>query len=121
MASKDETTHGRARSPQAWGALLMVLAASPCRAQETLQADLAKKIDAAVAQVLEKSGAPSASIAVVQDGEVAYVRAYGTANLETRTPAAPGMRYSVGSIRSRRWPACRCSTSCSSAYSARSG
>ncbi|HEY3055898.1 MAG TPA: serine hydrolase domain-containing protein [Thermoanaerobaculia bacterium] len=69
--------------------LLIVL---PGFAQDTAS------IDKAVAEVLAKSGAPSASIAVVKDGKIAYVRAYGTANLEAKTPATPQMRYSIGSI-----------------------
>jgi CubicO group peptidase (beta-lactamase class C family) len=48
--------------------------------------------------VLARTGAPSASIAVVKDGRIAYVNAYGVANVDTRAPAAPGMRYSIGSI-----------------------
>jgi len=38
------------------------------------------------------------TIAVVKDGKIAYARAYGNANLETKTPATPQMRYSIGSI-----------------------
>ena len=55
-------------------------------------------VDAAVSEVLAATGAPSASIAVVKDGAIAYVRAYGSARLETRLPATPEMRYSIGSI-----------------------
>ncbi len=62
------------------------------------QPDLNARIDAAVAEVLAATGAPSASIAVVRDGAVAYTKAYGTARLEPRTPATTEMRYSIGSI-----------------------
>src|SRR5262245_45900011 len=79
-------------------AVLAALAPFHARAQDTLPADQRAKIDAAVASAIAKTGAPSASIAVVRDGKVAYVHAYGMANLETKTPAAPNMRYSVGSI-----------------------
>ena len=41
---------------------------------------------------------PSASVAIVKDGQVAYLRAYGDARLEPRTPARPDMRYSIGSV-----------------------
>jgi CubicO group peptidase (beta-lactamase class C family) len=41
---------------------------------------------------------PSASLAIVRDGRIAYVEAYGDARVEPRIPAHPGMRYSVGSI-----------------------
>jgi CubicO group peptidase (beta-lactamase class C family) len=55
-------------------------------------------IDKTVAEILVKTGAPSASIAVVKDGKIAYAHAYGTANLETKMPATAQMRYSIGSI-----------------------
>ena len=43
-----------------------------------------KKIDSAVAEVLEKTGAPSASIAIVRDGRIVYLQAYGDARLEPK-------------------------------------
>ena len=38
------------------------------------------------------------SIAVIQDGKLAYVKAYGKARLEPETPARAEMRYSIGSV-----------------------
>lgn len=55
-------------------------------------------IDSAVKSGLARSGAPSASIAVVKDGAIVYANAYGLAKLEPKTPATPGMRYSIGSV-----------------------
>jgi len=55
-------------------------------------------IDRAVTEILAKTGAPSASIAVVRDGTLAYAKAYGLAVLDPKTPATPTMRYSIGSI-----------------------
>ena len=49
-------------------------------------------------QVLKSTGVPSASVAVVQDGKIAYVQAYGSARLDPQTAATPVMRYSIGSI-----------------------
>ena len=63
-----------------------------------LPAELRADIDKAVTEVLETTGAPSASIAVVRDGRIAYVRAYGLARLEPPMAARPEMRYSIGSI-----------------------
>jgi CubicO group peptidase (beta-lactamase class C family) len=63
-----------------------------------LPAETQKKIDAAVAEVLEKTGAPSASIAIVRDGRIAYLQAYGDAQLEPKRKAEPGMRYAIGSV-----------------------
>jgi D-alanyl-D-alanine carboxypeptidase len=49
-------------------------------------------------EVLQKTGVPSASVAIVRDGKVVYVHAYGYADLEAKTMAEPAMRYSIGSI-----------------------
>ena len=48
--------------------------------------------------MLQTTGVPSASLAVVKDGKIAYVQAYGDARLDPHTPAQPQMRYSIGSI-----------------------
>src|SRR5580700_4445177 len=48
------------------------------------------KIDVIADKALADSGAPSVSIAVVQDGQIAYVKAYGKAR--------PDMRYCIGSV-----------------------
>src|SRR5205823_1138603 len=67
-------------------------------AQTQLPADLIEKIDKVATDALTRTGVPSASIAVVKDGQVVYVRAYGDARLEPKTPAVAEMRYSIGSI-----------------------
>ena len=67
-------------------------------AQTALPAATASGIDAAAADVLKATGVPSASVAVVQGGKVAYVKAYGMARLEPAMAAEPGMQYSIGSI-----------------------
>jgi D-alanyl-D-alanine carboxypeptidase len=56
------------------------------------------QIDSVVLAELKSSGAPSISIAVVQNGAVAYAKAYGDARIAPRTPATPAMRYSIGSV-----------------------
>ena len=60
--------------------------------------DLRSSIDDTAQQVLKTTGVPSASVAVVQDGKIAYVQAYGSARLDPQTDATPAMRYSIGSI-----------------------
>src|SRR5262249_15922024 len=55
------------------------------------------RVDRVVAEVLASTGSPSASIAIVRDGKIAYVKAYGDAKVSPRVPAAPEMRYSIGS------------------------
>jgi D-alanyl-D-alanine carboxypeptidase len=74
-----------------------VMAASAV-AQSSLSGATGTGIDAAAAEVLKATGVPSASVAVVQDGRVAYVKAYGRARLEPVMMAAPRMQYSIGSI-----------------------
>jgi D-alanyl-D-alanine carboxypeptidase len=56
------------------------------------------KIDEIAAKALADSGAPSVSIAVVQNGQIACTRAYGKARLSPTTAATPQMRYSIGSV-----------------------
>ena len=65
---------------------------------DTISPDLKAKIDAAADQVLSKTGVPSASVAIVQNGTIVYTQAYGKAKLDPPVPATPAMRYSIGSI-----------------------
>jgi D-alanyl-D-alanine carboxypeptidase len=67
-------------------------------AQNTLAPDAVKGIDDAAADVMKSTGVPSASVAVVQGGKVAFVKAYGKARLEPVMLAEPGMQYSIGSV-----------------------
>lgn len=78
--------------------ILVAALAAPLFAQETLSPDTRVKIDVSVGEMIAKSGVPSASIAVVRDGKIAYTRAYGFAKLDPKTPATTSMRYSIGSI-----------------------
>ena len=59
---------------------------------------LRDRIDRIAAQVLDQSGVPSASVAIVQHGKLVYTHAYGRARLQPPVPATPQMRYSIGSI-----------------------
>ncbi len=77
------------------------LAAPPAAAaqpKDALSPALAQKIDAACNQILMVSGVPSASIAIVMDGRIAYLHAYGKARLSPPMDAQTSMRYSIGSI-----------------------
>ncbi|HUO32621.1 MAG TPA: hypothetical protein VMU80_25635 [Bryobacteraceae bacterium] len=75
--------------------LVLALAAlAPLAAQ--LPPGTSAKIDAAAERALADSGAPSVSIAIVKDGRIASVKAYGKARLDPATAAAPEMRYSIG-------------------------
>lgn len=67
-----------------------------------LSPEISTQVDQAAARVLATTGVPSASIAIVEDGKLAYVKAYGKAQLAEDGTAAldatPAMQYSVGSI-----------------------
>jgi hypothetical protein len=73
-------------------ALLALLLTTPVVAQDTAA------IDKAVTEILAKTGAPSASIAIVKDGKIVYTHAYGNAQIDPPRAATPEMRYSIGSI-----------------------
>src|SRR5271165_3731898 len=77
---------------------IVFLTVSLSTAQTGLSAELRADIDDILHKVLATTGVPSASLAVVKDGKIAYVRAYGDARLDPRTTASPEMRYSIGSI-----------------------
>ena len=69
----------------------------PLTASAQLTPAAEKAIDAIVQEALASSGTPSASVAVVKDGTVAFTRAWGQARLAPGTPAQPAMRYKVAS------------------------
>jgi len=81
-------------------AALVLLAAFvlTATAQTQLPPELSAKIDNLAVSALAKSGVPSVSVAVVKDGQVVYLKAYGDARLEPKTAATTEMRYSIGSI-----------------------
>jgi D-alanyl-D-alanine carboxypeptidase len=76
---------------------LLVLSVS-ASAQGTSDAALRARVDSIAMQVLQTTGVPSASVAVVTHGRVAYANAYGAAKLDPRAAATPEMRYAIGSI-----------------------
>jgi D-alanyl-D-alanine carboxypeptidase len=63
-----------------------------------LPAATASQIDAAAASVLSSTGVPSASVAVVTHGKIAYLKTYGKAHLDPAMDATPTMQYSIGSV-----------------------
>jgi len=81
-----------------------VLASVATQAQSIASLDpaLQSRVDRIAAQVLEQTGVPSASVAVVKGGKLVYTHAYGKARLAAgKAPAVaatPEMRYSIGSI-----------------------
>ena len=69
-----------------------------CLAQNFLPADQRAKVDAIAQQVLATTGVPSASVGIVTNGKITFVKAYGKAQLDPTVEASPRMRYSIGSI-----------------------
>jgi CubicO group peptidase (beta-lactamase class C family) len=76
----------------------LLTAAAAAQTVNNLDPALRDRIDRIAAQVLQQTGVPSASVAIVQHGKLVYTHAYGNAHLEPPTPATPQMRYSIGSI-----------------------
>ena len=78
-------------------AAAMGLAVSAVRAQ-VMPADTRAAVDEVVAQVVAKTGVPSASVGIVQGGRIVYTRAFGDARLKPELKATAAMSYPVGSI-----------------------
>ncbi len=82
--------------------LFTLLALSPAATHaqtvDAIDPGLRDRIDRITQQVLEQTGVPSASVAVVKGNKLVYTHAYGLARLEPSVPATPEMRYSIGSI-----------------------
>ncbi len=61
-------------------------------------AGFAGRIDPVVQEVMQRTGTPGVSIAVVEGGRIVYSHAYGLADREKRSPATVGTYYEIGSI-----------------------
>ena len=86
-------------SSRAFVPVLLVVLAAPLGAQGAASGDrLAAQVDSIAADVLKSTGVPSASVAVVRNGKLAYAQAYGAAKLNPRVAARPDMRYGIGSV-----------------------
>jgi D-alanyl-D-alanine carboxypeptidase len=72
--------------------------ATTAQTADTLDSSTRARIDRIATTVLEQSGVPSASIAVVKGGKLVFTHAYGKASLDPAEPATTEMRYSIGSI-----------------------
>ncbi len=76
----------------------LVFAPLDAHAQDSTATRLPARVDSLAQAVLAATGVPSASVAVVTHGHIAYAQAYGTAKLDPRTAATSDMRYGIGSI-----------------------
>jgi CubicO group peptidase (beta-lactamase class C family) len=77
--------------------LLLLLNDGRAWAEDSLSPEMRASIDKLVPQILAQTGAPSASLAIVKDGKIAYTHAYGLAQLDPKRDATPEMRYAIGS------------------------
>ncbi|SHH72698.1 serine hydrolase domain-containing protein [Massilia sp. CF038] len=55
-------------------------------------------VDAYVQEMVKQHGLPGLSLAVMENGQLVYAKAYGYANLESAVPAKPEHRFEIGSI-----------------------
>ncbi|WP_324940378.1 serine hydrolase domain-containing protein [Phenylobacterium sp.] len=56
------------------------------------------QVDQIVAAALAQAGTPSASVAVVRDGQIAFAKAYGLRRIETHEAATADTRYRAASV-----------------------
>jgi D-alanyl-D-alanine carboxypeptidase len=82
---------------QAVTLMAVVMASFPGHGQG-LDGTSRAKIDHSVRRVLERTSTPSASIAVIKGGEIAYLHAYGLARLSPAVKAVPATRYQIASV-----------------------
>ncbi|HSM86661.1 MAG TPA: serine hydrolase domain-containing protein [Candidatus Limnocylindrales bacterium] len=78
--------------------LLWCIAFTPALYAQAPSQAARPEIDEIANHVLAASGAPSASVAIVENGKITFLKAYGKARLEPAMAARPEMRYSIGSI-----------------------
>lgn len=74
---------------------LLALALTPL--QSALPPATENSIGEIVQRALQTSGTPSASVAIVLEGKVAFTKAYGLAKVDPDVAATPAMRYKVAS------------------------
>jgi D-alanyl-D-alanine carboxypeptidase len=87
-------------------ALALVVLSSRAGAQGNGNPELSARVDSIASAVLASTGVPSATVAVVTHGKLAYAQAYGAAKLEPRVAATPDMQYGIGSISKQFTAAC---------------
>lgn len=75
-------------------------------ARAQMSPEMKAKVDQAVREVVEKTGVPSASVGVVQGGQLVYTEAFGDARLKPEMKATAAMSYPVGSISKQFTAAC---------------
>ena len=81
------------------GALVaIVVAAGLGLAVPSALATPEERIDALAEAIVETANLPSLSVAIWRNGEIAYARAFGYADLDSRAPATTSTRYRCASV-----------------------
>jgi CubicO group peptidase (beta-lactamase class C family) len=62
------------------------------------QSPLAARFDGRISAALAASGAPSVSVAIVENGRLAYAKAFGKADIAANRDAGVNTRYAIGSV-----------------------
>jgi len=88
---------GRASVLRLLIALYLLLACSTLSAQPRLSRDQTAKIDALFA-AFDRDGSPGYAIGVVKNGELAYARGYGRADLDNNVPITPQTSFHLASL-----------------------
>ena len=96
----------RLRTHASFALLALLALSTPALAQGSGTPELSARVDSIANAVLASTGVPSATVAVVTHGKLAYAQAYGAAKLEPRVAATPDMRYGIGSISKQFTAAC---------------
>src|SRR5687768_13336261 len=78
--------------------LALAAAIAPALLAQQLTPAERAQVDSAAVTVLRATGAPSASIAIVRAGQIAYENVYGDARTAPGTAASTSMRYAIGSV-----------------------
>ena len=75
--------------------LMALVTGAQAQTVDTIDPTLRSNVDRIAAQVLEQTGVPSASVAVVKDGKLVYTHAYGKARLEPQVAGHALGRFQV--------------------------
>jgi CubicO group peptidase (beta-lactamase class C family) len=77
---------------------LLLVSSSSALAQTNNQAGGDPDIDAVVERAMQQHGVPGASVAVVENGELAWVKGYGVADPVSGEPVTPDTVFDVASV-----------------------
>lgn len=78
--------------------LALLLVSVRLTSAQQLNPELQTKITQAIQGVIAKTGVPSASVGIVQNGEIVFNQAFGDARLVPPLQATAAMSYPIGSI-----------------------